>query len=79
MNGSDQYYYDYAAATYATDEFGELCTFIKTLAMDLKKEIDDREVSQQEQKDLQFQLMQAQRHESIGMLTGGMTQAESPE
>ncbi|MEN8135945.1 MAG: ATP-binding protein [Thermodesulfobacteriota bacterium] len=64
--------YDYAAETYATDEFGELCTFIKTLAIDLKKEINDREFSQQEQKDLQFQLMQAQRHESIGMLTGGI-------
>jgi signal transduction histidine kinase/ActR/RegA family two-component response regulator len=64
--------YDYADATYATDEFGELCTFIKTLAIDLKKEIGDREISQQEQKDLQFQLVQAQRHESIGMLTGGI-------
>ena len=64
--------YDYAAPSHPDDEFGELCTFIKSLATDLKREIDERESSQQRKKDLQIQLTKAQRHESIGMLTEGI-------
>ncbi len=64
--------YDYAATTYPADELGQLCTFMKSLATDLKKEIDDRESSQQRKKDLEVQLIKAQRHESIGLLTEGI-------
>jgi signal transduction histidine kinase len=54
------------------DELTELCVFTKDMAVTLKEEIAKREYSQQDKKTMQSQLMQAQRLESIGILTGGI-------
>ncbi|MFO7606744.1 MAG: ATP-binding protein [Desulfurivibrionaceae bacterium] len=65
-------HYDYPAEKDTNDELHELYLFTKDLAENLKEEIAEREFSQQEKKELEFQLMQAQRLESIGILAGGI-------
>ncbi|MFN2365131.1 MAG: sensor histidine kinase, partial [Desulfurivibrionaceae bacterium] len=65
-------HYDYPVEKDTNDELHELYLFTKDLAENLKEEIAEREFSQQEKKDLEFQLMQAQRLESIGILAGGI-------
>jgi len=64
--------YDYPVEKDSDDELTELYVSTKDLANDLKEEIAEKEDSQQEKKDLQFQLMQAQRLESVGILAGGI-------
>ncbi len=65
-------HYDYPVEKDTNDELHELYLFTKDLAENLKEEIAEREFSQQGKKDLEFQLMQAQRLESIGILAGGI-------
>lgn len=64
--------YDYEIDLQYQDELSELTVFAKTLATSLNDEITDREKSQRENKELQYQLTQAQKLESIGMLAGGV-------
>lgn len=64
--------YDYPIAKDSDDELTALCAFTKTLAMNIKEEIGERQSSQKEKKTLQSQLVQSQRLESIGMLAGGI-------
>ncbi|MEN8142719.1 MAG: histidine kinase dimerization/phospho-acceptor domain-containing protein, partial [Thermodesulfobacteriota bacterium] len=64
--------YNYEINSKYNDELVELNNFIKTLAASLSEEISGREKSQQEKKELQYQLTQAQKLESIGLLAGGV-------
>jgi signal transduction histidine kinase len=65
-------HYDYSIRKDSNDELNELYLFTKDLAENLKEEVAEREYSQHEKKDLEVQLMQAQRLESIGILAGGI-------
>ncbi|MDF1577462.1 MAG: ATP-binding protein [Desulfobulbales bacterium] len=64
--------FDYPVEPDSDDELNELYLFNKDLANNLKEEITEKKDSQQEKKDLQFQLIQAQRLESIGIMAGGV-------
>ncbi len=64
--------YDYQSDFTYSDELSELRDFTKSLATSLNSEISEREKSQKENKELQYQLTQTQKLESIGKLAGGV-------
>lgn len=72
INSIKSGYYDYEIKEGSKDELSELCTFTKSLALNIKEEIDVREYSQREKQEIQSQFMQAQKLESLGMLTSGI-------
>ncbi|MBU0484781.1 MAG: response regulator [Proteobacteria bacterium] len=64
--------YEYAMPIITADELGELTSFMKQLAINIKEQIVEREKAEQEKKNLQDQLLQAQKLESVGILAGGI-------
>jgi signal transduction histidine kinase/ActR/RegA family two-component response regulator len=64
--------YDYETGKIANDELGDVCHFTKELASNMKGEIEERERFQKDKEQLGYQLTQAQKLESIGLLAGGV-------
>lgn len=65
-------HYDYPLPTLSEDELGDLTLFLKELSLSLEREICERQRSETEREQLQGQLFQAQRLESVAMLAGGV-------
>jgi signal transduction histidine kinase len=64
--------YDYDTGKIIDDELGDIRRFTRDLAVNLKVEIEERQKFQQDKEQLEYQLTQAQKLESIGLLAGGV-------